>query len=164
MDFCRQAVLNADTRTIDNLVAEGSHFDMVFMQHVLEHFENPFHTLMQCRELLNDDGIIVILVPNSAYRKSVRLRENHRFYSMAGVGSEHFVYFDYPSLVKVLELEGFHVLQQNYPWTMPGYFNAEACMNRIFRRFLTFLHMDQEILVIAQKTRYSAGDFKILSW
>lgn len=151
VDYCRRAGLNADTRTIDNILEEGRHFDMVFMQHVLEHFENPFQTLNQCRELLNEDGIIVILVPNSAYKKSANLREKHRFYSMAGVGSEHFVYFDYPSLVRVLDQEGFTVLQQNYPWTMPGYFNVEACINRISRRFLTFFHMDQEILVIAQK-------------
>lgn len=151
VDYCRQAGLNADLRTMDNLVAEGSRFDMVFMQHVLEHFEDPFHTLMQCTEILNEGGIIVILVPNSAYKRSVRLRGKHRFYNIAGVGLEHFVYFDYPSLIRVLEMTGFTILQQNYPWIIPGFVNLESFISRFVRRVLSYFQLNQEILVIAQK-------------
>ncbi|MCD6355362.1 MAG: methyltransferase domain-containing protein [Prolixibacteraceae bacterium] len=85
------------------------------MQHVLEHFENPFDTLESCHRLLNKNGILIVLVPNSKYRKATIKRSGHRFYSIEGVGSEHFTYFNYANLEKTLIASGFKVVQQNYP-------------------------------------------------
>jgi SAM-dependent methyltransferase len=39
-------------------------YDVVTMLHVLEHTSNPVSTLQRCKELLNDGGYIVVVVPN----------------------------------------------------------------------------------------------------
>jgi SAM-dependent methyltransferase len=151
VDFCRSQGLNAETKTLSELKDEGHRFDIIFMQHVLEHFEDPFETLGICRSLLNDNGLIIIIVPNSDYRSAEKKRGKHRFYSLNGVGSEHFVYFNYPSLGKVLDYCGFRVLQENYPLWVKGNYNPEFFANRLFRSGLSVFRADQELVVIAQK-------------
>jgi len=39
-------------------------YDIVTMLHVLEHTSNPLSTLQRCRELLNQGGYLVVVVPN----------------------------------------------------------------------------------------------------
>jgi 2-polyprenyl-3-methyl-5-hydroxy-6-metoxy-1,4-benzoquinol methylase len=149
VQYCRQRGLKAENKSLEELHAEGLRFDLVFMQHVLEHFKDPFRILSLCKSLLNQDGLLLILVPNSRFGKAVRQRGMHRFYSQKGVGTEHFVYFDYDSLSKVLESQNFKVLQLNYPFKVKGAFSLEFFLNRIFRRALSLFDADQELLVVA---------------
>lgn len=39
-------------------------FDLVILRHVVEHLEQPGHVLSMLREVLADDGLILIIVPN----------------------------------------------------------------------------------------------------
>ena len=39
-------------------------FDIITMLHVLEHTSNPLSTLKRCKELLNEGGYVVVVVPN----------------------------------------------------------------------------------------------------
>lgn len=39
-------------------------YDIITLIHVLEHTESPVSTLERCRELLNDEGFVVVVVPN----------------------------------------------------------------------------------------------------
>lgn len=39
-------------------------YDVITMLHVLEHTSNPISTLQRCKELLNDGGYLVVVVPN----------------------------------------------------------------------------------------------------
>lgn len=39
-------------------------FDIVFFYHVMEHLENPKRILERCRNLLNENGLIIIAVPD----------------------------------------------------------------------------------------------------
>ena len=39
-------------------------YDIVTMLHVLEHTSNPLSTLKRCKELLNEGGYVVVVVPN----------------------------------------------------------------------------------------------------
>jgi 2-polyprenyl-3-methyl-5-hydroxy-6-metoxy-1,4-benzoquinol methylase len=151
IQYCREHRLNAENKSMDELLAEGLRYDLIFMQHVLEHFEDPFRILSICNKLLNQNGLLLILVPNSRFGKAVRLREKHRFYSQTGVGAEHFVYFSYTSLQKVLESQNFKVLQCNYPFRVKRSWSLEFFLNRIFRRSLSLFNADQELLVIARK-------------
>lgn len=152
VDFCLSKGLNADNKPLEELAREGKRFDLLFMQHVLEHFPDPFRTLMTCWELLNPNGLLLIMVPNSLYRSAARKRENHRFYKLSGVGSEHFVYFNYDSLERVLAFCGFRIALKNYPWRVKSEDNLPFFLNRVFRRMLTFFRHDQEILVIGERT------------
>ena len=151
VEFCTNLGLNAEQVTFDQLIKRGEKFDLVYMQHVLEHFEDPFLTLQNCNNLLNDNGLILILVPNSKYNPAVKKNYKHRFYSFEGVGAEHFVYFNYTNLVAALRASGFKLIQANYPIFQRKYDSVEFFANRIFRRLLSVFKYDQELLVIAQK-------------
>ena len=152
IDYCSSRGLNARKTTMEQLLEEGFKFDLVFMQHVLEHFPDPFDVLLKCNRLLRVNGLILILVPNSLYKRASRGRGGHRFYSMMGVGSEHFVYFNYQNLNKVLTVTGFEIKQNNYPLFLRGNDSAWFFLNRLFRRGLSFFRVDQEILIIARKS------------
>lgn len=39
-------------------------YDIITMLHVLEHTSNPVSTMQRCRELLNEGGYLVVVVPN----------------------------------------------------------------------------------------------------
>lgn len=51
--------------TLEKLtVNDIGNFDVIAMFHVLEHFYDPNRALEQCRKLLNEAGLLVIIVPN----------------------------------------------------------------------------------------------------
>jgi predicted SAM-dependent methyltransferase len=151
VEYCRSCGLNAEVRSLESLVDEQQQFDIVYMQHVLEHFRDPFQTIHHCYQLLNPGGVLIIIVPNSEYSRAEKQRGRHRFYSMKGVGPEHYVYFNYRSLEKVLEHEGFEVVQKNYPIRLKTNHSLSFFLNRIFRRSLRLFGADQEIVVLARK-------------
>lgn len=151
VEYCNNRGLNASTLTFPELKKKKARYDLIFMQHVLEHFENPFKVLDDCNELLNENGLLLILVPNADYRRAVKKRANHRFYSIGGVGAEHYVYFNYQNLKNSLKATGFEVIQENYPLFTNKFDSPEFFLNRIFRRTLSLFHNDQELFVIAKK-------------
>jgi 2-polyprenyl-3-methyl-5-hydroxy-6-metoxy-1,4-benzoquinol methylase len=65
IQYCLEHGLKAENKTLEELHAEGFRFDLIFMQHVLEHFEDPFLILSLCNRLLNQSGLLLILVPNA---------------------------------------------------------------------------------------------------
>ena len=151
IDYCRSKGLNASSKSLDQLIVEGHGYQVIFMQHVLEHFENPFQVLHQCHRLLDEQGLLIILIPNSQYRRSQKLRERHKFYSKRGVGLEHFVYFNYHNLERVLNSTGFEMVQRNYPLGVLKHDHLKFYFNRLVRRMLSMFRLDQELVVIAQK-------------
>lgn len=150
-EYCRSRGLRAETLSLEEVYARGERFDLIFMQHVLEHFEDPFQTLDLCGKLLLPGGLLLIVVPNARYGRAEKGRQRHRFYSRQGVGMEHYVYFDYSSLNRVLRKTGFEVVRRNYPLLVRGFYSVPFLLNRLFRRSLTLFHADQEIVVVARK-------------
>lgn len=151
VNYCKENGLNAEKLTIEQVIESNKRFDLIFMQHVLEHFPNPFETLSYCNQLLNKDGLILILVPNSNYKRAHKKKEKHRFYSREGVGLEHFVYFNYDSISKVLAKTNFEVIQKNYPIFIENHDSPKFFLNRFFRKSLALWGGDQEIFLIAKK-------------
>jgi 2-polyprenyl-3-methyl-5-hydroxy-6-metoxy-1,4-benzoquinol methylase len=63
----------------------GCKFDVVTVFHVLEHVPSPSSTLEACRELMKDDGVLIIAVPNDIHKlRSVARR------GLAGLGLRRF--------------------------------------------------------------------------
>lgn len=151
VNYCKKNDLNSEKLSIEQVMEKGLKFDLIFMQHVLEHFPNPFEVLLQCNQLLNKGGLILILVPNSNYKRANKKRGRHRFYSKQGVGTEHFVYFNYHSISAVLAQTSFEVIQKNYPLFLKNHDSAQFFINRLFRKSLSFWGGDQEIFLIAKK-------------
>jgi SAM-dependent methyltransferase len=61
---------------IMNFDSQANSYDVVTLCHVLEHLYDPLSTLKKCYELLTDDGLLVIEVPNYDCRDALVYREN----------------------------------------------------------------------------------------
>jgi 2-polyprenyl-3-methyl-5-hydroxy-6-metoxy-1,4-benzoquinol methylase len=95
-------------------------FDLIRLNHVLEHTQEPVRELEICRELLNPGGLLFISVPNiaglSPRLKSIQSRlglKSHRWRHYAAM--HHLFFFSPETLRKVVEKAGFKVLDWNTP-------------------------------------------------
>ena len=80
-----------------------SSFDVVILNHVLEHITNPIVALKKARKLLKKEGIIFIDVPNFA-SLTARIQKTGWKYLLP---KEHKWHFTPTSLFLILEKEGF---------------------------------------------------------
>jgi 2-polyprenyl-3-methyl-5-hydroxy-6-metoxy-1,4-benzoquinol methylase len=56
--------LNVESKSMEKLIEERKKFDIITLWHVLEHFLNPVNELKKIKELLNENGVCFIEVPN----------------------------------------------------------------------------------------------------
>ena len=95
-------------------------FDVVRLNHVLEHTQHPVLELEICRGLLEPGGLLFISVPNiaglSAKLKSVQSRlglKSNRWRHYAAM--HHLFFFSPETLKRIVEKAGFEVLDWNTP-------------------------------------------------
>jgi SAM-dependent methyltransferase len=62
-DFKEKYGLDVFNDYLENYTPE-KRYDVILMRHSLEHFENPLEVLGKINELLNDDGVVLLVVPN----------------------------------------------------------------------------------------------------
>lgn len=103
--------IQLDAGTLSQYV-DGS-FDVIHMNHVLEHMPNPFDTLASCSQLLREDGLLVTEVPQQFFNDLDRIKRlfflsaEPKFNSY----SLHHTYFFSPkSISRLMEKTGFDVL------------------------------------------------------
>jgi 2-polyprenyl-3-methyl-5-hydroxy-6-metoxy-1,4-benzoquinol methylase len=90
-------------------------YDIITMLHVLEHTSNPLQTLQKCKELLNDGGYLIVVVPNyqslDTHIKDLlsRLKLKSRPYKHLALGHHNFV-FSLKSLEILGERAGLRVI------------------------------------------------------
>src|SRR3972149_7378454 len=92
------------------------YFDVVILNHTLEHLENPVSILVKARSLLRRGGIIYIDVPNFG-SLSARLLGKHWAYLMP---EEHVWHFTPVTLKKLIRKSGFKPI---YIHTQSGIFD-----------------------------------------
>ena len=121
--------LSPDAHTLDCPLWEGrlqdidfgdSRFDLIRLNHVLEHTQNPVSDLEICRELLEPKGILFVSVPNiaglSPRLKGLQSRlwlKSHRWRHYAAM--HHLFFFSPETLRRVVEKAGFKVLRWETP-------------------------------------------------
>lgn len=92
-------------------------YDIITMLHVLEHTSNPLSTLERCRDLLNDGGYLVVVVPNYQSLDSrikdllSRFRLKSRPYKHLALGHHNYV-FSIKSLEILGEKAGLEVIHR----------------------------------------------------
>jgi len=98
----------------------GERFDLVRLNHVLEHTQDPLAELKMCRSLLADGGILYIGVPNitgiSPRLKSLQSRlrlKSHRYRHYAAM--HHLFFFSPATLRAVVEKAGLRVIEWETP-------------------------------------------------
>jgi SAM-dependent methyltransferase len=128
----------------------NSKFDVITLFHVLEHVLNPLSTIKRCKELLNNEGILIIAVPNNFISiKSVVVRllsilrigrfRNHGRLGLAALtlnGSQREIHLSHftPSVLKgFLERNGFTVIKN----TLDPYYVAKG-VKKVFHDLFYF--------------------------
>lgn len=91
-------------KTIEEL-SDTPKFDAIFAQHVLEHIREPGPFLDKARELLTDDGQLVLAVPNLAARARRAAKKAWAWYQVP----VHVFHYEEGSLRRLLEEHGLRV-------------------------------------------------------
>ena len=93
--------------SIDTIKNNLEKFDVIILDNVLEHVIDPLDLLLKTYEMLNDNGVLIIEVPNDfskfqnlLYEKKI-IKEKHWV-----AVPDHLNYFSKESLIKVCESVG----------------------------------------------------------
>lgn len=65
VDYCKSKGLNVVKGEVTELNFENNSFDVITINHVIEHHFDPITLLKKCNSLLNSDGKLIVLTPNS---------------------------------------------------------------------------------------------------
>ncbi|MDF1593767.1 MAG: class I SAM-dependent methyltransferase [Desulfobacterales bacterium] len=102
---------------VAQIIHSAPFFDIVMMNHVLEHVQQPIEFLQDVRRLLVSGGVVHIAVPNVACWEAL----------LPGWGSYepyHLAYFSPQTLQRAVELAGFEVLRIRTHDSFSGWFLA----------------------------------------
>lgn len=109
--------LEAYVKTSGDLLKDNTKFDVILLNHVLEHLSDPIGILQELYRLLNENGIIFVSLPNREY-----IRERKHLIKgklLDGLYPPHHVTFwTSRSLSSALSTAGFKVLEcrpEEYP-------------------------------------------------
>jgi SAM-dependent methyltransferase len=114
------------TGTLESAPFEQNTFDLVLMNHSLEHFPSPVDALRRAYRLLKDDGLLVVSVPN-ARALEVKL---FGWWWFGWDPPRHFYHFNKSTLSRALRLAGFQIHRHR---TGTGALFLMASLDRLFK-------------------------------
>jgi SAM-dependent methyltransferase len=117
--------------TFEKAKLPKNYFDVVILNHTLEHMENPIIVLKKAKMLLKNKGIILVDVPNFGGLSAKILKERWPFI----LPREHLFHFTPETLRKILEKTGFKVIHWQ---TQSGIFECANPFFEIFYSLTTF--------------------------
>jgi SAM-dependent methyltransferase len=118
------------TAPLEGCNLEKKAFDLVILWHVLEHLERPDQTLVQVFQLLKEDGLLVLEVPNLSSLQS-QLTGKHWLHLDI---ERHLFHFTIDGLRRLLRATGFSVAEEHT-------FSWEQCPFGILQSLLNSLGM-----------------------
>ncbi|MEO7539215.1 MAG: class I SAM-dependent methyltransferase [Pyrinomonadaceae bacterium] len=140
--------LSADARALNCPLREGriqeldygdEQFDLIRLNHVLEHTQAPVEDLERCREMLAPSGILFISVPNiaglSPRLKSLQSKlhlKSHRWRHYAAM--HHLFFFSPETLRATVEKAGMKVLEWETP--VPKKSKQNVLLENVYRSIL----------------------------
>lgn len=102
-EYARQKGLDVVTGKLVDANYPDKSFDIVVMNHVLEHIPDPIEILLEVKRILKDDGLLVIGVPNfGSYMARLMKR---KWFSL--MPDQHIWQFTHSSLDNLLKSTGF---------------------------------------------------------
>jgi SAM-dependent methyltransferase len=107
-DLVARATFGDAFENLDRLIAAGARFDVVAMEHVLEHVLDPEGLLARLPRLVEPGGVVAITVPNDFSPLQLAAKAAGAIDRDFWVAPpQHLNYFDAPSLRRLLERLGF---------------------------------------------------------
>jgi 2-polyprenyl-3-methyl-5-hydroxy-6-metoxy-1,4-benzoquinol methylase len=102
-EFARQKGFDVVTGGLFDAAYRDKSFDVVVLNHVLEHLPKPVEILLEAKRMLKDDGVLVIGVPNfGSYMAAIK---KGKWASL--LPDQHIWQFTHESLLRVLTKSGF---------------------------------------------------------
>jgi 2-polyprenyl-3-methyl-5-hydroxy-6-metoxy-1,4-benzoquinol methylase len=105
--------------TLDDFT--GSGFDVIIMNHVIEHLADPIAALVKVRNLLNPTGIFIIGTPDFDSAAARRYGSNFRLLH----DPTHISLFSSDSMHRCLRDHGFKIINVEYPYFETPWFTKE---------------------------------------
>lgn len=109
VDFInRELKIEAYDQDVNSIDFGNKKFDVILCINTLDHLSNPLTTLRTMRNLLSENGVLYLEVPNRDEAMNIYLPETHRkkfntfFWHKA-----HYFYFTRDTLMKMMEKAGF---------------------------------------------------------
>ncbi|MBK9098368.1 MAG: class I SAM-dependent methyltransferase [bacterium] len=91
-------------------------FDLIIATEVIEHLENPFEFLKDCKKILNQDGKILLTTPNKDYSKSDSIWQTD-------LPPVHLIWFSKRGIHALAEKLGFKVSFEDFSKHYPKFDN-----------------------------------------
>lgn len=86
-------------------------FDVIVAWEIIEHLQNPWLFLWQCKKHLNKEGILIITTPNPFYYfHQIQILKNW----IPIIHQEHTCYFDPQTLSYLAKLNGYDIVEINF--------------------------------------------------
>lgn len=101
----KQRGLNVSNKTVDDLIEEGSKFEIVLMSHVLEHIDDPLSMIKKVRHIVKPKGKLILAQTN--YHGLFPRIFPQLWYGWQPL--EHFWHFTPESLSRILKLCNFEI-------------------------------------------------------
>ena len=100
---------------------DGNNFDIIVMNHVIEHFKDPITALKKVKSMLNEDGKFIIGTPDFDSGAARRYGCNFRLLH----DPTHVSLFSSDSMHRCLRDLGFHIEKVEYPFFNTDWFTKE---------------------------------------
>lgn len=89
-------------------------FDAIFCFDLLEHLINPFQFLLDLKDKLSDQGLLIASIPNIRHYKTLSdllLKGNWTYHNAGTLDITHLRFFTYNSIIQTFEHLGFKILK-----------------------------------------------------
>ena len=138
-DDARSLGCNLAEGRIKNLDLGDERFDLIRLNHVLEHTQEPVEDLKRCRQMLAPGGILFISVPNiagiSPRLKSLQSKLHLKGKRWRHYAAMHHLFFFSPATLKAaVEKAGMKVLEWETP--VPRKSHQSALVESVYRTLL----------------------------
>lgn len=104
-DMPQTNVLWAFEKIEDTHLPEGDYFNIVHCSHTLEHLESPKDTLLKIHNVMTDNGVMFIEVPNISFILNEDIVEEWFI-------DKHLYHFSLSTLSVLLQVSGFYIVER----------------------------------------------------
>lgn len=94
----------------------NNYFDLIIFNDVLEHLYDPWEALNKAKDLLKNDGQIIISLPNIRYKSiliDLILHDNFEYKSAGILDITHIRFFTKSTMIRLFDNTGFNIRKQS---------------------------------------------------
>src|SRR5260221_10733011 len=99
--------LDVDKGYFEQVDLKGTKFDVVIINHVLEHILDPINFLKKIKKALKTDGILFLQVPNFGSFEARIMKQNWSYL----VPNDHYLQFNHKTMKLVLTKVGLEIIE-----------------------------------------------------